>query len=174
MAQGPLDGGCRPKAPSMMVAGPRPHKCWLPAQGPLMSAAYGPRPLDGGPRPASGPRPVDGGCAWPPQALDGGQGPQVVAMAREPSVMLSCRRGPSMKVDDSFIRFSRRNRFSRISVKWTGSTVGERIWREEIAGGKGGGVGLAAGTGCCFPPRLAIRFKRTSKTCSAGRDAARM
>ena len=89
-------------------------------------------------------------------------------MVREPRVMLSCRRGPSMKVDDSFMRFSGRNRFSRISLKWTGSTVGKRIWREEIAGGKGGGAGLVTGTGCWFPPRLVIRFKRTSKTCSAG------
>ena len=79
-----------------------------------------------------------------------------------------------MKVDDSFMRFSGRNRFSRIPLKWTGSTVGKRIWREEIAGGKGGGAGLVTGTGCWFPPRLAIRFKRTSKACSAGGDAARV
>ena len=41
----------------------------------------------------------------------------VVGMVKEPRVMLSWRRGPCMKVDDSLIRFSGRNRFSRISLK---------------------------------------------------------
>ena len=50
----------------------------------------------------------------------------LVGMVMEPRVMLSFRRGPWMKVDDSLIRFSGRNRFSRISLKWMGSTVGKR------------------------------------------------
>ena len=35
-------------------------------------------------------------------------------------------------------------------------------------------AGLAAGAGCWFSPCLIIRFRRASKTCSAGRDAARV
>ena len=34
--------------------------------------------------------------------------------------------------------------------------------------------GLGAGADCWFPPYLIIRFRRTSITCSAGRDAARV
>jgi hypothetical protein len=36
------------------------------------------------------------------------------------------------------------------------------------------GAGLMAGAGCWFSPCLMIRFRRTSITCSAGRDAARV
>ena len=48
-------------------------------------------------------------------------------MVSDPSVMISWRRMVCMKVDESLIRFSGRNRFSRM-----GSTVGKRIWNDEM------------------------------------------
>ena len=77
----------------------------------------------------------------------------LVGMVNEPRVMLSCRRGPCIKVDDNLMRFSGRNRFSRISLKWAASTVGKRVWREVTAGGSGSelpmaSAGLGAGAEC--------------------------
>ena len=38
----------------------------------------------------------------------------------------------------------------------------------------GGGLAVGAGAECWLSPCLIIRFRRTSMTCSAGRDAARV
>ena len=72
-----------------------------------------------------------------------------------------------------------RNRFSRMSLKCMGPTVGKRVWREVTAAGRGGGLPmvsavLGAGVGCWLSRCLIIRFSRTSIIFSAGRDAARV
>ena len=72
-----------------------------------------------------------------------------------------------------------RNRFSRMSLRCMGPTVGKRVWREVTAAGRGGGLPMVSavlgaggsGVGCWLSRCLIIRF---SRTCSAGRDAARV
>ena len=106
----------------------------------------------------------------------------LVGMVKGPRVMLSCWQGLRTKVEESFTRFSGRNWFSKMSLKCIGSTVGKRVWRKVAAGGRGGGLpmvsaGLGAGgfgVGCWLSRCLIIRFRRTSITCSAGRDAVRV
>ena len=76
------------------------------------------------------------------------------------------------------MRFSGRNRFSRISLKWVGSTVGKRICSDETAGGRGVGLPVGAteaelGPGWRSSSCQMIRFSRTS-IWSAGSVAARV
>ena len=97
-----------------------------------------------------------------------------------PSVMLSWRRVVWINVDDSLSRFFGRNLFSRISSKWTGSTVGKRICSDEMTGERG--VGLPSVVPVARPgvepgrrssSCLIMRFSRTS-IWSAGSVAARV
>lgn len=98
----------------------------------------------------------------------------------DPSVMLFWWHVLCTKVDESLTRFAGRKRFSRISLKWTGSAAGKRIWSDEIAGGKKDGIPVGAtvaGAGAVLGPRsspcLMIRFRKAS-IWSAGREEARV
>ena len=92
------------------------------------------------------------------------------------------RRVVCIKVDESIIESSGRNRFSKMSLKWVGPTVGKRVRSDEITGERG--VGLPAGATVARPeaalpvgrhslPCLMIRLSRTS-IWSAGSVAARV